>query len=621
MELNLPKNSLHTEPQSFQLNKLATLIGENGSGKSSILKSIFDLGLKEKGFDNHKLVCFSSGQNENYSKLFGNFLTAERNAKRDLTLDCFYYDKSWSKLVIFLATVTKPSGFVRHFLKKNNYVEIAPEFDEDLSTKLTLKVKVDSAYVSRVKMAIEDEIKGDANTLVSSAYHRTLESFINTNVSKEFDFEEPLTITSLSLESSDIKNVSYEEDEAALYDPIITFFTQAADNDYFIVRESLQLNFTKNVELDAMSDGEYQLLFLYSLIDLLDSETTLFLLDEADSHLHYKNLEHFWLTLKAIKGKAITTTHLLDSITNTGIDNIKIVNSGIIYSPHQSDELVKRFETLSNIQEAKLKVYSLYEKVVLMDNENDWEIFKLLIKRKLGINKEELCIIEDNLKQFAIVGKESGWDTHTSTLAKSKNMWVENYKSFINGYHSKTKNVFLLCDRDNLPLSSIGNKTSPLLVNDSGFNKFENGAPFQTYVMAWKRREIKHYLLSFSALATEVDKLNNSETLIRPSYLYANSNGDCLIKQHDGNLFSSLLEKEEGPKKKKVKYLVQEYNDALAMLPSDTVKPIVANFIEKLDVEPLGFNLEMATSYVNNIPPQEISDDIAIMYRFLIGVK
>ena len=619
MELKITNKTLCTEPQSMNLTKLATLIGENGSGKSTILRTIFDEGLKNKGFNNHKLVCFSSGQNENFSELFGDYLNSERRANKSLSLDCFYYDKSWSKLVIFLATATKQNGFVRGFLLKHGYIDVSEEFSEDITTELSIKVKVDSAYISRVKMAIEDEIKGNPDTLVSSPYHRTLESFIDVKIPDDFDFEQPLSPVEITLMESDFSRISFENDDSSYFDPIVTFFTQAADNNYFIIKDTLLLRFKHGIELNDLSDGEYQILFLYALLDLLDSENTLFLLDEADSHLHYKNLEHFWSVLRGIQGKAITTTHLLDSISNSGIENIKIVNSGKIYSPEESNELVKRFETLSNILEAKLKILSFYENVVLMDNENDWEIFKLLVKRKLGNTQEKMEAIDDSFKKFAIVGKESGWDSHTSTLAKSKNLWVENFKAFVNGYHAKTKNIFLLCDRDNLPLTSIGNDKCTLLVNDSGLNKFEKREPFQTHVLAWKRREIKHYLLSYSALGEKRDALNNFDVLTRPAFLYQNCSGDYLQKLDDGNLYTALVELEKGHKEKRVRYLIPEYNDSLASLSSNTVKPILANFIEQHIEEPKGFNLKMANSFVNDIPACEISEDIVEMYKFLVG--
>ena len=40
--LNLPSNILHNQPQILEFDKIATFIGGNGSGKSAILKSIFD---------------------------------------------------------------------------------------------------------------------------------------------------------------------------------------------------------------------------------------------------------------------------------------------------------------------------------------------------------------------------------------------------------------------------------------------------------------------------------------------------------------------------------------------------------------------------------------------------
>ncbi len=107
MEFILPGNILNREPQTIEIDKVAALIGENGSGKSTILKSIFDARLQGNALKNKKIVCFSSGQNESFSSLFSGYLTKERQANRSLGLDCFFYDKPWSKLLIFLATASK----------------------------------------------------------------------------------------------------------------------------------------------------------------------------------------------------------------------------------------------------------------------------------------------------------------------------------------------------------------------------------------------------------------------------------------------------------------------------------------------------------------------------------
>jgi hypothetical protein len=57
--------------------------------------------------------------------------------------------------------------------------------------------------------------------------------------------------------------------------------------------ESCGLYLQQNVEeleFEQLSDGEYQLLSIYALIDLFDSENTIFLFDEIDSHLHFNNI-------------------------------------------------------------------------------------------------------------------------------------------------------------------------------------------------------------------------------------------------------------------------------------------------------------------------------------------
>ena len=62
MELTLAPNPLHDQPQTLNINKVATLIGENGSGKSTILQSIFSEGLNGGGPAHLRTVCFHLGK-------------------------------------------------------------------------------------------------------------------------------------------------------------------------------------------------------------------------------------------------------------------------------------------------------------------------------------------------------------------------------------------------------------------------------------------------------------------------------------------------------------------------------------------------------------------------------
>ncbi|WP_305810184.1 hypothetical protein [Photobacterium kishitanii] len=103
MNFLLPENQLCSQEQTIIFEKVSALIGENGTGKSSILQSIFNKRLKTGDFHGKKIVCFSSGQNEKFSKCFSEYLAEERKAKRGLSLGCCYFDKSWSSLFDFLS--------------------------------------------------------------------------------------------------------------------------------------------------------------------------------------------------------------------------------------------------------------------------------------------------------------------------------------------------------------------------------------------------------------------------------------------------------------------------------------------------------------------------------------
>ena len=86
MELNLAPNPLHQQRQTLRIDKIATLIGENGSGKSSILHSIFQKQIEEPS-DTLQLICATSGQNENFSSIFEQRLNSLRSRK-DIRVTC-----------------------------------------------------------------------------------------------------------------------------------------------------------------------------------------------------------------------------------------------------------------------------------------------------------------------------------------------------------------------------------------------------------------------------------------------------------------------------------------------------------------------------------------------------
>ncbi|EOX4933556.1 AAA family ATPase [Vibrio alginolyticus] len=596
MELTLAPNPLHDQPQTLHINKVATLIGENGSGKSSILQSVFEERLNKRAHHHLNVVCFSSGQNENYSEKFGIYLKRERQAGRGLGLECLYFDKPWSKLLIFLATATKRSGKVRSFLRERGYVTESAFAGDDQTTCLKCSFKIYKNYVNRVQDALKREESGEVDTLRNTPYFRSLDSFINTFVSNDYEFEQPLRKRTIEIPASRLIDVSFDyprqpqageegieageanaQAQNTAFDPEVSFFTQAADNDYFIDKQGYKLVFKDGIELDQLSDGEYQLLFLYALIDLFDAPNTLFLFDEADSHLHYKNVEKLWSLLHSIQGHAITTTHLLDSISakENRIEHLKVVEHGRINEDDKIKQLISRLSVLSRAKSVEFEVCGKLPNIALLDDYNDWVIFiKLASRAGLDVNR---------LATVHAMKKSSSYASANETFGKGKIDWLHGLSKIESPL--VTTQIFLICDRDEAALD--WNAANGVQVNGQVYRELLNaiqwprGTRVSPYLLAWKRREIKNYLLSHTALSHHnvLAAINNPDIAQR-NHLQPNNPGD---------------------------------NDDIRRLNAKSVIDPLIN------TEGIGLDIEKLQAYIDLIPPAEISEDITNMYNFIIG--
>lgn len=595
MELTLAPNPLHSQPQTLHINKVATLIGENGCGKSSILQSVFEQRLSRHAYQHLSVVCFSSGQNENYSAIFSNYLSRERQAGRGLSLECLYFNKPWSKLLIFLATAIKRTGKVRSFLNDRGYVTESADTLDDISTVLKCSFRIDRNYVNRVQDALNREVRGEVNTLRSTPYFRSLDSFISKFYSQDYDFGIAVRKHMIEIPANRLIDISFDYpreiqagDEDAgnenaqvqniSFDPEVSFFTQAADNDYFIDKKGYKLFFKDGIELDQLSDGEYQLLFLYALIDLFDTPNTLFLFDEADSHLHYKNVEKLWSLLHSIQGYTITTTHLLDSISakENRIEHLKVVEHGRINEDNKIKQLISRLSVLSRAKSVEFEVCGKLPNIALLDDYNDWIIFTKLVSRAgLEVNR---------LDSVHAMKKSSSYTTANETFGKGKIDWLHGLSKIESPL--VTSQIFLICDRDEAALD--WNAANGIQVNGQLYRNLLNaiqwppGTNVSPYLLAWKRREIKNYLLSHTALLHHgvLEQINSTELLRVPYYLKPNNPGD---------------------------------NDDIRRLNAkDVINPLI-------NTDGVGLDIDKLQAYIDLIPPEEISEDITNMYNFIIG--
>ena len=151
MELTLAPNPLHPEPQALQLDKIATLIGENGSGKSTVLHSVFNSRVTESEAESGRLICFTSGQNESFSGIFSQRIDKIRTDSTDNDIDygCLYFTKRDVRSLVFLSSTFVPEGKVRSFLEGCGYIETQDDLDQ--TSVFSIPLNISKEYLQRVK--------------------------------------------------------------------------------------------------------------------------------------------------------------------------------------------------------------------------------------------------------------------------------------------------------------------------------------------------------------------------------------------------------------------------------------------------------------------------------------
>ncbi|SHF21557.1 hypothetical protein SAMN05443633_103270 [Chryseobacterium arachidis] len=559
-------------------NGITTFIGGNGSGKSSILESIFETYIEN---DDFRVICFSSGQNELFSEIFNKHKRTNRRylRERNETIQSFYFNSEWIKLLIFWATIFKENGLVRKYLLEKNYINV-DALNDDISTKLHFRFRIRKDYVLSIRNEIEQEELGtnvseegyeiQENLLRKTEFHETLEKII-TAFDIDFDFQnnDNLVKRWLTFDSKKAYEVFTHKDINMVFS-----FWALATNGWLSNSELSEFNLSfSDIEFKHLSDGEYQILSTYAIIDLFDDENTIFLFDEIDSHLYYENLNKMWNVLKNSRGIIITTTHISESILQNKIENIKVIEGGKIEESLTFFELSKRLDNIVGQKNYQFKILSRVEYPVIMDNLSDWIIFKKLVVKKFG--EESLLILD----KFLPIAKSSSFDTTNEIFGHQKLYFVEEFRKENLGKTILTKNIFLICDKDELPLNQIG-ADMKVAINQKFDNikKFNNNNNTKTHLLSWKRREIENYLLSPS-LFTAKNCTNDINALYNlPNY----SIGDNL--------------------------------DNISDFKIGDFKTILRPFY---NMEGSGFNEEMLTEMISHINPTEISNDINLMYNYL----
>lgn len=577
MELIVSRNKLHDQEQTISLDSsVLTLIGENGCGKSSILEALFE---EYVNSDNYNTICFSSGQNELFTKIFDKHKWESRRYVKqgNSSIVSFYFNYSWVRILVFFASVLKSEGLVRKFLVQNNYITEREIVDggkkEDISSRLHTRFKVRKSYKNKILREIEKEETGEITpndeSLRRSDYNVTLEKILSTfniNFTLDDDARQNLRRTQIDLTSTNVYNIFRETTSEKIFS-FLSLSTYGWEANFEF--KDFELYFNNNFEFKQLSDGEYQLLSIYAIIDLFDSENTIFLFDEIDSHLHFKNLEKLWNLLQnSIYGKVITTTHISDSILNNNFSNIKLIQRGKIEHDLTLRELAKRLTNIVGKKKYELQLATRIENIVLVDNEDDWVIFRKLAEKKID---EDTNQVFSKLIPFK---RTSSYNNDSEIFGKGKLQFAKDFREQLNGSQIQTKQIFMICDRDKLSKNSIDNEMKVNIHND--YRDIRNFNGVHSHLLSWKRMEIENYLISVSMLI-EKGKIQDLRNIFPRVNFTVNDNLDN----------SSDIE---------------EY-DAKELL-----HPLY---------KPDGFNETELDELVSLIPKEEISEDIVTMYNYL----
>lgn len=490
MTINIPAYKYITNEQNidFLNGNICTLIGENGSGKSTILESIFNKYIEE---DNKKVICFTSGQNELFYSIFDKHKQQSNKFKPDENniINSFYFDYWWVRFLVFFAVTIKRNGKVKQYFDEKNY---------DLSSlSIDFKFRVRQPYINQIKNELERESNGEfaIESKRRTIHYNLLLKLINEKINADYDFDEinnNIVKRTISLNITEARNILGNE-----ANKVFTFLSHSTMGWLSNIEiESCALYLQQNnakLEFEQLSDGEYQLLSIYALIDLFDSEDTIFLFDEIDSHLHFSNINKLWEILKTINGKVVTTTHISESILKNNYDNLLCVNNGIIENSLTATEVFKRLSNVTGQKKYEYKVASKIEHIALLDDEVDWKIFKKLATKKIG---SEVIQILDKVIPYK---RSSSFNTVTEIFGKGKLEFVREFKEENNGQIIETKNIFLICDRDLLPLTQINNTDLSVNINNT-YNVLKTFGTTKTYLNSWKMLEIENYLLSKTML-------------------------------------------------------------------------------------------------------------------------
>jgi hypothetical protein len=560
-------------------------------------------------------VAYSSGLNESFSQLYEPYLKektkelkkfysqSSSEAETSTSKPLFYFNARWGAFLILGASFLKKDGLTNKWLRKqqlriteiNFKMRFPSTFRKQIIEGTTKGLPLD---ITRRYQFLES-ISGMENfseAIQERSEFTSMPIIEFTNVDKPFSEEYPLSEELLRyLQVSNLFN------EGA-----VSFFHSLIDatsgKHPFIPLEDVNLQFVNEdgvkMPLNALSDGEFQLLVTSALIDLFDSSETFLLLDEMDAHLHSSLLKEFWENLKDVKGYLLTTSHNLTSIAETDLNKIHILENGRIESEHKKQQkIIKALSGTHFYDTVRNGLLKNIPNVVIMDGLDDWQIFKALCRKK---NLD----IESLEEKMFLIKKESttkkNCEKGLKELIDPKTEYAKGIIKALGSDKGCLKTFILICDRDRY--EEERNKEANYFGKAKGIP-----SPYEVHQFIWNRRNIESFLISKSArkhyeLSEDLMNEEYSKIVEDPAYGKERVKKELMGFESDG---SPLFTDSDTFETKKM---------------TIDAKPIISLFIYDGDGNNKVLNLKKLQDYVDLMTDDEIDVNIEPMFNKLSAI-
>ncbi len=516
------KSRKNIKDQSLLLRPgLTVFVGGNGSGKSSLLESLFLQSIEDS--IEQTAVCFTSGPNENFSSIFDKYRAKNKwnpEALKTLSLNKYLFDISWAPFLVLLAAFSsekeKPS-LVYEFLETNNYFLKDLELKVSVKKDLLIKVENDAELTtSSFVRILEKLIRADLIEYKGSFSRKIRISEVSSKVLKSPNkilsdelFTGLLDLTDILINKLPLNVNDQGPSRRLLIKKLITAISLGSLNESVYSLENSKLFVEKNGSQFSnreFSDGEYQLLMTYAIMDLFDDPESLLLLDEMDSHVHQKMIPVLWKRASEAKGVFLSTTHNPTSLKYCNSTRILALKFGQIISAGEeyASELSNIFDNNETVSKVLALGFKDVPNLLIIDGYKDWAIFVILAKRKLGKNFDQRLIEKitlhkvnsDQIKDLSLDNKKYQFIQEIIRCFDSEltNDEIKN---------KTLKNVIVIFDRDTRDLKDKYKDKNLSIIKEEHLDTYNKGLGFKTFGVSLHRREIENYLLVPSILKSK----------------------------------------------------------------------------------------------------------------------